>query len=62
MRRLLDCDGEDLMGTSDGMEVVRLWMGRNGLRCLSGEKERTGGGAIDVGVVEALRETAAEEK
>ncbi len=47
-----------------GMDVVRVWTGRKGFRSLRGERGMacTGAPATDVGVVDALRETAAEEK
>ena len=40
-----------------------MWIGRKGFRSLSGDNGgAVGGGAMEVGVVEALGETAAEEK
>ena len=60
IRRLLDC--EFLRGTIVGIEMVRVWIGRKGLRSLRGEKEGLVGGAMDVGVVEARGEMGAEEK
>lgn len=52
MRRLV-MEGDDLTGISDGMDVVRVWIGRKGWRSLRGDRGRKGGGATDVGVVEA---------
>ena len=60
IRRLLDC--EFLRGTIVGIEMVRVWIGRKGLRSLRGDSGSPGGGPTEVGVVEATGETAAEEK
>lgn len=60
MRRLLDW--EFLRGIMVGIEVVRAWIGRKGLRSLRGEKEGLVGGAMEVGVVEARGDIGAEEK
>lgn len=68
MRRLVVCalvvvGWELFVGiiVGSGIEVVRMWIGRNGFLSLRGDN---GGacGAMDVGVVDALGETAAEEK
>jgi hypothetical protein len=60
MRRLLDW--EFFSGTVIGIEMVRVWIGRKGLRSLRGEKDGLVRGAMEVGVVEARREMGAEEK
>ena len=45
-----------------GIDVVRVCTGLKGFRSLSGDRGAAWGGTTDVGVVEALGETAAEEK
>ncbi len=50
-RRLLDC--EFLRGMVVGIEVLRVWIGRKGLRSLRGERGAFVGGAMEVGVVDA---------
>lgn len=60
MRRLV-MEGGDLIGMRVGIEVVRVWRGRSCWRSLSGDKGGSGGGAMDVGVVEAMGLAGVEE-
>ena len=69
MRRLLDCVAfwEDFsaMDVEAGIEIVLVWIVRNGFRSFNGECDRLVGAAMEVGVVEARREGGeggAEEK
>lgn len=46
----------------EGMDKVRVWIGRKGCRSLTGDKGALFVGASEVGVVDAFGETGAEEK
>lgn len=70
MRRLLLCGSETVVccelligaDVGSGIDVVRMWIGRNGFLSRRGESGRVCAGAMFVGVAVPLGDTAAEEK